>query len=120
MKFKHILAISAATFLACQWTLPAVAQVAPQEAIEGESDAPRSVFTQKYCSYFVAGNWRDVVLVPDTWNARNCERLEKAMGANQFVVACMGDFGAFSFGRSFASNPGVNNLPSANSCGWTL
>jgi hypothetical protein len=80
MKFKHILAISAATFLACQWTLPAVAHVAPQEAIEGESDAPRSVFTQKYCSYFVAGNWRDVVLVPDTWNARNCERLGKAMG----------------------------------------
>lgn len=66
--------------------------------------------TQKLCSGFIGGNWRDTIEVSDGWSISTCLSWTQSIGALQSQLGCLSDTG-FSWG---ALNGGI---PSPN-CGW--
>jgi hypothetical protein len=76
--------------------------------------------SMKYCSYFVPGNWRAATLVGDEWSLKDCSDFAQGLGATHFQVLCMSPDGFWSRGASWQSNPGVNQLPADNTCGWVF
>jgi hypothetical protein len=76
--------------------------------------------SMKYCSYFVPGNWRATTFVGDEWSLKDCSDFARSLGATHFQVLCMSSDGFWARGASWQNNPGVNQLPEGNECGWVF
>lgn len=65
----------------------------------------------KLCSAVFPGNWRDTMVVPNSWSASTCARWASSQSATDWQLAC-------SFTNNFSWG-GFNgtSVPSPN-CGW--
>lgn len=86
-----------------EWVVPPTEEVAETtQALTG---------THKLCSVIVGGNWRDTILVGDSWTASTCNNFRASIGATSYSLGCVTTSGY--------SNWGLTNggLPAPN-CGW--
>lgn len=68
----------------------------------------------KFCSPFVAGNWRSTTPVPQNWTVADCQAFMTTQGANSFQVGCLYSTGnppRYAFGAVGGAVPSPN-------CGW--
>lgn len=73
--------------------------------------------TSKVCSAIAANNWRDSIVVPNSWSVNLCRTWGSSIGATTYQVGCEFDGPAnFSWGP-VASIGVIAGAPAAN-CGW--
>jgi hypothetical protein len=86
-------------------------------ATEGEVARLRAIVdtltrrkSQKLCSVVVGGDWRDSIVVDDTWRAPACASWAQSVGAPTWQLGCLHD-NAFSWGTANGGQPNPN-------CNW--
>lgn len=108
----------AATLTACkaagdsEWVLEN-GEVGKAEVVQTATDQRALTGTHKLCSIVVSGNWRDTILVPDTWNSGTCVSFMGTLGGTSAQIGCLTPTGAL-FGTGSSFSPGI---PAVN-CGW--
>jgi hypothetical protein len=82
-----------------------------QETTRGTSERG-----QKICSCFVPGNWRDSMVVPESWTKDLCLKFGLKTGATSIQLGCVFsndvEFGAETELRTASAAPPARN------CGW--
>jgi hypothetical protein len=80
-----------------------------QEQEPPEEPAPPDGGT-KICSVTVVNNWRDTILVPDSWEFEDCIDFARSVGAISAQVGCIFQTGypKFSFGSPDGRPPNRN------------
>jgi hypothetical protein len=102
----------------CSSVSPDGKEWAPTPEGQGEQISQTSqalTGTHKLCSGVTAGNWRDTLVVNNTWTVSTCQFYASTVGAASFQLGCMWDNGAvpnFQFGTL------GGGIPAGNQCGW--
>ena len=70
----------------------------------------------KLCSGVVANNWRDSLIVPNTWAGSTCRLYAQSVGATSWQLGCIGQ-NEIHWAASQAISDTGPALPNPN-CGW--
>lgn len=65
----------------------------------------------KICSAVHPFDWRDTIVVPDTWKSSSCQNFAHSLGVGQYQLGCA-NTASFSWGDASGSTP------EDNQCGW--
>jgi len=82
-------------------------------ASEGEPAVQKHALTNthKMCSAISPGLFRDTIIVDDNWGGFRCQGWAASIGASQYQLGCMSDFG-------YTWAPCVNGCFPSPNCGW--
>lgn len=87
---------------------------APKEQKQKETQVAQLVKTltgtQKVCSAVHSPNWRDTIVVPDTWTRDTCYYWAMSINAREWQLGCF-FFNWYSWGAPGGYEPSPN-------CGW--
>jgi len=70
----------------------------------------------KLCSGVVANNWRDSLIVPNTWAGSTCRLYAQSVGATSWQLGCIGQ-NEIHWAASQAISDTGPAIPNPN-CGW--
>ena len=73
--------------------------------------------SQKLCSVYVDGGWRDSFIVPATWSPAQCSNFRDAVGTPPFWQLGCVSADHVNWGKPADAN-GQASFPAGNECGW--
>jgi len=81
------------------------------------SSGPGAGTMCKLCSGIVANNWRDSLVVPNTWTSAACLAYAKSVGATSWQLGCIGQNEIHWATQSQPISDTGPAIPNPN-CGW--